>query len=105
MSGYHNKHQKSAQKIAAEPDYDKRLSMAAESMGENVLSMIKHILRKHDAAIIEASFEAIEAAVKSERRAIIAVLETGLVEEGHIEYHMNDAIDWAISAIEERGMQ
>jgi hypothetical protein len=99
-----DKHRKAAEKIAQEPDYDKRLSLAAESMGENVLSMIKHILRKHDAAIIEASFEAIEEAVKAERRAIIAVLETGIVEKGHIEYHMNDAIDWAIAAIEERGV-
>jgi len=99
-----DKHKKAALKIAAEPDYDKRLALAAESMGENVMSMIKHILRKHNAAIIEASFEAIEAAVKAERKAIIAVLETGIVEKGHIEYYMNDAVEWAIAAIEERGL-
>jgi ribosomal protein S20 len=104
MSGNHNKYQKSIQKIAQEPDYEKRLSLAAESMGENVLSMIKHILRKHDAAIIEASFEAIEAAVKEERRSIIRVLEGGIVEKEHVEYPMNAALDWAIAAIEERGI-
>ena len=70
-----DKHRKAAEKIAQEPDYDKRLSLAAESMGENVLSMIKHILRKHDAAIIEASFEAIEAAVKAEREECAKILD------------------------------
>ena len=48
---------------------DKRLDKAAEHLGASALKMIKAILQKHDAAIIEASQEAIEAAVLAEREA------------------------------------
>lgn len=59
MSGDHNMNQ----------EYDKRLDKAAELLGAGALKLIKQILAKHDAAIIEASQEAIEAAVKAEREA------------------------------------
>lgn len=85
-------------------DYDKRLAEASKTLGANALKMIGLILQKHDAAVIEASVEAIEAAVKEERKAIIRVLEGGIVEKEHIEYPMNAALDWAIAAIEERGV-
>jgi len=45
------------------------IDKAAEHLGANALKMIKLILLKHDAAIIEASQEAIEAAVLAEREA------------------------------------
>lgn len=45
------------------------IDKAAEHLGANALKMIKLILLKHDAAIIEASQEAIEAAVLKEREA------------------------------------
>ncbi len=45
------------------------IDKAAEHLGANALKMIKLILLKHDAAIIEASQEAIEAAVLEERKA------------------------------------
>ena len=59
MSGDHNMSQA----------YDKRLDKAAELLGAGALKLIKQILAKHDAAIIEASQEAIEAAVLAEREA------------------------------------
>ena len=59
MGGNHNMNQ----------DYEKRLDKAAEHLGSGALKMIKAILMKHDAAIIEASQEAIEAAVLAERQA------------------------------------
>lgn len=57
------------------------IDKAAEHLGANALKMIKLILHKHDAAIIEASQEAIEAAVLAERdacakRASVALLGT-----------------------------
>ncbi len=63
MSGDHNMNQ----------DYGKRIDKAAEHLGSGALKMIKAILIKHDAAIIEASQEAIEAAVKAEREACAKV--------------------------------
>ncbi len=45
------------------------IDKAAEHLGANALKMIKLILLKHDAAIIEASQEAIDAAVLEEREA------------------------------------
>ncbi len=45
------------------------IDKAAEHLGANALKMIKLILLKHDAAIIEASQEAIESAVLAERDA------------------------------------
>lgn len=59
MSGEHNANQ----------DYGKRIDKAAEHLGSGALKMIKAILIKHDAAIIEASQEAIDAAVLVEREA------------------------------------
>ncbi len=50
------------------------IDKAAEHLGANALKMIKLILLKHDAAIIEASQEAIEAAVLAEREACAKVV-------------------------------
>ena len=65
MSGDHNINQ----------DYDKRLDKAAEHLGAGALKLIKQILAKHDAAIIEASQEAIETAVEAEREEIASEFE------------------------------
>ena len=65
MSGDHNANQ----------DYGKRIDKAAEHLGAGALKMIKAILMKHDAAIIEASQEAIEAAVLAEREEIALEFE------------------------------
>lgn len=54
---------------------DKKIREAAEHLGENALWLIKQILIKHDAAILEASKEAIEAAVKAEREECAKVCE------------------------------
>jgi len=54
-------------------DYGKRIDKAAEHLGSGALKMIKVILMKHDAAIIEASQEAIDAAVLAEREACAKV--------------------------------
>ncbi len=51
------------------------IDKAAEHLGANALKMIKLILLKHDAAIIEASQEAIVAAVLAEREACAKVAE------------------------------
>ena len=51
------------------------IDKAAEHLGANALKMIKLILQKHDAAIIEASQEAIEAAVLAEREACAKVCD------------------------------
>ena len=65
MGGNHNINQ----------EYDKRLDKAAELLGAGALKLIKQILAKHDAAIIEASQEAIEAAVLAEREACAQLVE------------------------------
>ena len=54
---------------------DKKIREAAEHLGENALWLIKQILIKHDAAILEASKEAIEAAVKAEREECAAICD------------------------------
>ena len=54
---------------------DKKIREAAEHLGENALWLIKQILIKHDAAILEASKEAIDAAVAAEREACALVCE------------------------------
>ena len=58
-------------------DYEKRIDKFAEHLGAGALKMIKAILMKHDAAIIEASQEAIDAAVLAEREACAKLLEGG----------------------------
>ena len=56
-------------------DYEKRIDKFAEHLGAGALKMIKAILMKHDAAIIEASQEAIDAAVLAEREEIALEFE------------------------------
>ena len=56
-------------------DYDKDLDKAAKVLGANVIKMVSLILHKHDAAIIEASMEAIEEARAEEREACAKVAE------------------------------
>jgi uncharacterized protein YggE len=56
-------------------DYDKDLDKAAKVLGANVIKMVSLILHKHDAAIIEASMEAIEEARAEEREACAKVLD------------------------------
>jgi len=56
-------------------DYDKNLDKAAKVLGANVIKMVSLILHKHDAAIIEASMEAIEEARAEEREACAKVCE------------------------------
>ncbi len=56
------------------------IDKAAEHLGANALKMIKLILLKHDAAIIEASQEAIEAAVLAEREACAKLCESMAIE-------------------------
>ncbi len=67
------------------------IDKAAEHLGANALKMIKLILLKHDAAIIEASQEAIEAAVLDEREACAQLVES---LDGCAQYfpHVPDAI-------------
>lgn len=61
------------------PDYDKRIEKAADTLGKNALHLIQCILRKHDAAVIEASIEAIEAAVAAERERCARVCESRVI--------------------------
>lgn len=61
---------------------DKQIRKAAEHLGENALWLIKQILIKHDAAIIEASKEAIDAAVAKEREACARVCEEKRMVKG-----------------------
>lgn len=56
-------------------DYDKNLDRAAKELGANVIKMVSLILHKHDAAIIEASMEAIEQAREEEREACAKIVE------------------------------
>lgn len=55
-------------------DYDKNLDKAAKVLGANVIKLVSLILHKHDAAIIEASMDAIEAAREEEREACIDIV-------------------------------
>ena len=82
-------------------DYDKRLDKAAEHLGAGALKMIKAILQKHDAAIIEASQEAIETAVKEERRAIAIEFE----KRHEAVSHRNNYWLHAANYVKERGQK
>ena len=80
-------------------DYDKRLAEASKTLGAGAIKMISLILNKHDAAVIEASIEAIEAAVKDEREACAKVCEK--IDE---EYEGEDVLaTWCAAAIRARG--
>jgi len=61
--------------MTRDADYDKRLAEASKTLGGNALKMVGLILQKHDAAVIEASMEAIEAAVAAEREACAQLCE------------------------------
>jgi hypothetical protein len=89
MRGEHNANQ----------EYGKRIDKAAEHLGSGALKMIKAILIKHDAAIIEASQEAIEAAVLAEREACAKVCD-----DIDAEYGGEDVLaTWCAKAIRARG--
>lgn len=62
-------------------DYDKHLAEASKTLGANALKMISLILQKHDAAVIEASMEAIEAAVAAEREACALEAESAASDD------------------------
>jgi hypothetical protein len=64
-------------------DYDKRLAEASKTLGAGAIKMISLILNKHDAAVIEASIEAIEAAVKDEREACAKVCDRFAARQMH----------------------
>lgn len=55
--------------------YDKKLSAAADHLGENTLWLIQQVLRKHDKAVIEAGLEAVRDARLAEREACARVAE------------------------------
>jgi hypothetical protein len=62
---------------------------AAEFMGEEVISLMKSVLAKHDLAILEESYRMIQEAVAAERERCAKVCETGVDTEhptvkGHI---------------------
>lgn len=63
-------------KFTAHPDYPKRLYSAADHLGAASLRLIGQVLRKHNAAVIEASLEKIEEAVAAEREACALIAET-----------------------------
>lgn len=54
---------------------EKKLRQAATYLGENVMWLIEQVLVKHNMAIIEASKEAIDAAVLAEREACAQVCD------------------------------
>lgn len=58
------------------------IDKAAEHLGAGALKMIKLILHKHDAAVIEASMEAIKAAVLEEREACAKIVEADGLARG-----------------------
>lgn len=64
-------------------DYDKRLAEASKTLGAGAIKMISLILNKHDAAVIEASIEAIEAAVKDEREACAKMCDRFAARQMH----------------------
>lgn len=59
------------------------LDKAAEHLGAGALKMIKLILQKHDAAVIEASIEAIEQARKEEREKVAQWMIERAYSTGH----------------------
>jgi len=94
MSGEHNINQ----------DYDKRLDKAAEHLGAGALKLIKQILAKHDAAIIEASQEAIEAAVLAEREACAKVCDEIVARYRHADDAPEMvAANWCADGVRARG--
>lgn len=66
--------------MTQDADYAKRLDAAAKVLGGKTLHLIDCILRKHDSAVIEASIEAIHAAVLTEREACAQVCD-GIADE------------------------
>ena len=94
MSGDHNANQ----------DYGKRIDKAAEHLGAGALKMIKAILMKHDAAIIEASQEAIEAAVLAEREACAKVCDEIVARYRHADDAPEMvAANWCADGVRARG--
>ena len=94
MSGDHNANQ----------DYGKRLDKAAEHLGAGALKLIKQILAKHDAAIIEASQEAIEAAVLAEREACAKVCDEIVARYRHADDAPEMvAANWCADGVRARG--
>jgi len=94
MSGEHNANQ----------DYGKRIDKAAEHLGSGALEMIKAILIKHDAAIIEASQEAIDAAVLAEREACAKVCDEIVVRYRHAgDAPEMVAANWCADGVRARG--
>ena len=94
MSGEHNINQ----------DYDKRLDKAAEHLGAGALKLIKQILAKHDAAIIEASQEAIETAVLAEREACAKVCDEIVARYRHADDAPEMvAANWCADGVRARG--
>ena len=94
MSGDHNTNQ----------DYGKRLDKAAEHLGAGALKLIKQILTKHDAAIIEASQEAIETAVNGEREACAKVCDEIVARYRHADDAPEMvAANWCADGVRARG--
>jgi|AntAceMinimDraft_17_1070374.scaffolds.fasta_scaffold172468_1 phage-related tail protein len=94
MSGDHNTNQ----------DYGKRLDKAAEHLGAGALKLIKQILTKHDAAIIEASQEAIETAVLAEREACAKVCDEIVARYRHADDAPEMvAANWCADGVRARG--
>ena len=94
MSGDHNANQ----------DYGKRIDKAAEHLGAGALKLIKQILAKHDAAIIEASQEAIEAAVLAEREACAKVCDEIVARYRHADDAPEMvAANWCADGVRARG--
>jgi hypothetical protein len=88
-------------------DYDQNLDKAAKVLGANVLKMVGMILHKHDAAIIEASMEAIENARAEEREACAKVLDE-MADDMAREMEPSTAIAWVrnrAAAIRARGQE
>jgi hypothetical protein len=73
--------------------YQKNLAEASTRLGGNVMWMIGQIMQKHDAAVIEASLEAIHSALAKEREEVAR-----LVEQMGIEQYGTLAIAAAIRA-------
>ena len=69
-----------------------QLDKAAEHLGAGALKMIKLILHKHDAAVIEASMEAIAAERTNTVAQIITMLELQHESAKHMHNH------WLVAA-------